>query len=128
MEAESSKTELNQQLPRVPIHLELGDWVYERGEVSRELSPAMYVVGIWDNGVYLELDTEQGDPFEADYRDIVPIPLTDDIIAKNRLNMHIIKEYGQYKFIIHRSNIPVRFVHELQHLLRMFNMGKEIYL
>lgn len=128
MEAESSKTELNQQLPRVPIHLELGDWVYERGEVSRELSPAMYVVGIWDNGVYLELDTEQGDPFEADYKDIVPIPLTDDIIAKNRLNMHIIKEYGQYKFIIHRSNIPVRFVHELQHLLRMFNMGKEIYL
>lgn len=128
MEAENSKTGLNQQLPRVPIYLELGDWVYERGEVSRELSPAMYVVGIWDNGVYLELDTEQGDPFEADYKDVVPIPLTDDIIAKNRLNMHIIKEYGQYKFIIHRSNIPVRFVHELQHLLRMFNMGKEIYL
>lgn len=128
MEAEKSKTELNQRLPKVPINLELGDWVCERGKGSQRLSPAMYVVGIWDNGVYLELDTEQGDPFEAEYEEIAPIPLTDVIIAKNRLNMHIIKEYGQYKFIIRRSNIPVRFVHELQHLLRLFNLGKEIYL
>lgn len=128
MEAEKSKVELNHQLPRVPIHLELGDWVYERGEVSKRLFPAMYVVGIWDNGVYLELDTEQGDPFEAEYKNIELIPLTDEIIRDNRLNMYIVKEYGQYKFIMHRSNITVRYVSELQHIMRLFNIEKEIYL
>lgn len=128
MEAEKSMTELNQRLSKVPIHLELGDWVCERSKATNRLSPAMYVVGIWDNGVYLELDTEQGDPFEAEYKEIEPIPLTDNIIIKNRLNTFVFKGYGQFKFFWHRSAIPVKYVHELQHLLRMFNIEKEIYL
>lgn len=119
--------EVNPSLPKVPIHLELGDWVYERGEVSRKLSPPMYVVGIWENGVYLEIDGEQGDPFEADYKDIVPIPF-EDVADKCKVNTLVTKEYGCWHFWHKGTGIRFQYVHELQHLLRLVGINKEINL
>ncbi len=43
----------------------------------------MRVVGIGETWVNLEIDPEQGDPFEEDIEDIRPIPLTADILEQN---------------------------------------------
>lgn len=72
-------------------HYQIGDWVYERGTTGI-LSPAMYIVSMLKDTLYLEIDTEQGDPFEVDLDDIEPIPLTkewlqsQDIYGKRIVN------------------------------------------
>lgn len=52
-----------------PNHYQIGDWVYERG-ITGALSPAMYIVSMLKDTLYLEIDPEQGDPFEVDLEDI----------------------------------------------------------
>lgn len=72
-------------------HYQIGDWVYERG-TTEILSPAMYIVSMLKDTLYLEIDPEQGDPFEVDLVDIEPIPLTkewlqsQDIYGKRIVN------------------------------------------
>lgn len=56
-------------------YFQIGDWVYERGTTGK-LSPAMYIVSMLKDTLYLEIDPEQGDPFEVDLVDVEPIPLT----------------------------------------------------
>lgn len=74
-----------------PNHYQIGDWVYERG-ITGALSPAMYIVSMLKDTLYLEIDPEQGDPFEVDLEDIEPIPLTkewlqeQDIYGKRIVN------------------------------------------
>lgn len=131
--------------PKVPFYLELGDWVCESMADHKRVSPPMYVVGIWTNGVYLEIDPEQGDPFEADYKDIIPIKITDEILANNKaLGKHIVNSgkvfitnYGNlYKATFLHFNHDMsqsqtafmRYVHELQHFYRQIDAGKEIKL
>lgn len=65
----------NTTTPALPNHYQIGDWVYERGTTGI-LSPAMYIVSMLKDTLYLEIDPEQGDPFEVDLEDIEPIPLT----------------------------------------------------
>lgn len=66
--------------------LSIGDWV-QAGTVvfqgEERLTPPMRVVGIGETWVNLEIDPEQGDPFEEDIKDIRPIPLTADILERN---------------------------------------------
>lgn len=75
----------------LPNHYQIGDWVYERG-ITGILSPAMYIVSMLKDTLYLEIDPEQGDPFEVDLVDIEPIPLTkewlqsQDIYGKRIVN------------------------------------------
>lgn len=72
-------------------HYQIGDWVYERGTTGL-LSPAMYIVSMLKDTLYLEIDPEQGDPFEVDLVDVKPIPLTkewlqsQDIYGKRIVN------------------------------------------
>lgn len=72
-------------------HYQIGDWVYERGTTGI-LSPAMYIVSMLKDTLYLEIDPEQGDPFEVDLIDVEPIPLTkewlqsQDIYGKRIVN------------------------------------------
>ena len=81
----------NTTTPALPNHYQIGDWVYERGTTGI-LSPAMYIVSMLKDTLYLEIDPEQGDPFEVDLIDIEPIPLTkewlqaQDIYGKRIVN------------------------------------------
>ncbi len=128
MEAENCKNEYNPQPPKVAIHLEIGDWVYQRSKSVNRLSPPMYVVGLWDDGAYLEIDREQGDPFEAEYDEIEGIPLTKDIVEKNGLQTFILVEYTQFIFVCNRERFRVRYVHELQHIMRLCHIDIQIKL
>lgn len=134
------------------LKLELGDWVqgcHEYVNGSRRLAPPMYVVGIWESGVYLEIDPEQGDPFEYDYKDIIPIDLTDDIFKVNgiwdnhpdwsaieKVGYHISvmdKTDGSYDVAIitndgRDDSVSCRFVHELQHFINLCGIDKQIKL
>lgn len=159
MEAMKSDNITNPVLPKPCIFLELGDWVCEKSEYIQgktRLSPPMYVVGIWTDGVYLEIDSEQGDPFEADYKDIVPIPLTkellvkldcygkkrlsntpdvDGVISKWQTNdyweIHKHRNMFVAKCHEHTTNVSVcylQYVHELQHFLRRHGIDMDIKL
>ncbi len=72
----------NPQLPTLAIHYQLGDWVREYSSITGKESPAMYVVAMFKDVLYLEIDPEQGDPFEVDYEDVRPIPLTKEFLVE----------------------------------------------
>lgn len=67
--------------------LSIGDWVCAeqlRG-VNNEprLTPPMKVVGLGESWVNLEIDTEQGDPFEYKPSEIRGVPITAEMLEKN---------------------------------------------
>lgn len=117
------------------IHLEIGDWVCERG-ISQRLSPPMYVVGIWKDVIYLEIDPEQGDPFEVDIKDIEPMSISRKIIDDNGLAglFSVYAHKGDIAVIFKNADkgsnqhIPIKYVHELQHFMRLHGIDKEIRL
>ncbi len=150
----------NPDVPKLKTHYEIGDWVCERGITGR-LSPNMYIVGMWEDTCYLEIDPEQGDPFEVDLVDIEPIPLTKEmlqemgvygkrivtppehtidtipgVVTKWDLNdwvdIHkykdkfIAKYHGRDDEYLHV--VYLRYVHELQHFYRMFDINKVVVL
>lgn len=137
--------------------LAIGDWVCAAGPVingEERLTPPMQVVSIGETWVCLRIDPEQGDPFEHDIGEIRPIPLTADILLANgwdilkedssRLEMRdedgrlvasvdaelwknmvvfiCICAYSTY------MRLPVFYVHELQHALRLAGIEKKIVL
>lgn len=135
------------------LHLEIGDWIqgchkYQNG--NSRLSPPMYVVGIWDSAVYLEIDPEQGDPFEYEYEDLVPIELTDEILALNGILQdetgcwEKVEKEGYFISFMQASNstydvyittndtiddhVNCRYVHQLQHFINMSGIDKPIKL
>ena len=46
----------NPQLPALPIHYQLGDWVREYSQITGKESPAMYIVAMFKDVLYLEID------------------------------------------------------------------------
>lgn len=65
---------------KAPVnHYQIGDYVYELG-ITKRLSPPMYVESMLRDTLYLKIDPEQGDPYEIDLEDIVPIPLTKELL------------------------------------------------
>lgn len=73
----------NSQPPVLATHYELGDWVEECSNITGRMSPPMYVVAIFKDTLYLEINPEQGDPFEVDMEDVRPIPLTKEFLVDN---------------------------------------------
>lgn len=47
------------------------------------LTPVMRVYGLWEDTVYLKIDSEQGDPYEYSINEIVPCAITRDFLKKN---------------------------------------------
>ena len=126
-------------------NFQIGDWVSERMPGSGRLSPSMRIVGIWQDTVYLQIDPEQGDPFEVDIKDIQPIPITEEILMNNQMYGEYLYDKGhlmvcpyedrwtaEYKlnhsvhFLIQR--IYFNYVHELQHFISAVGETKEIVL
>lgn len=151
----------NPQLPALPIHYQLGDWVQEYSPITKKMSPPMYIVAMFKDTLYLEIDHEQGDPFEVDIENVRPIPLSKDflverdiygkrivsyehgiletipgIASKWELNDWVDIHKYKSKFIAkyHRRDdeyihvIYLRYVHDLQHFYRLFEIDKPIIL
>lgn len=139
-----------------PSELSIGDWVCAAVTVingEERLTPPMRVVAIGETWVYLEIDPEQGDPFDENIKDIRPILLTADILLANgwrlipfnRYRMEF-RESGEIKAAIeveildngsiyadvwkkdYSLHLPARRIHELQHALRLAGIEKEIEL
>lgn len=128
-----------------PNELSIGDWVCAAGSVingEERLTPPMRVVAIGETWVQLLIDPESGDPDKYDIEDILPIPLTANIVFANwsgHINIRMVESvqaeflrYGMtYVYLAvlnHRVRIPVPYVHQLQHALRLAGIEKEIAL
>lgn len=114
--------------------LSIGDWVCAEqlcGVHSEpRLTPPMKVVGLDESWVNLEIDPEQGDPFEYEPSEIRGVPITAEVLEKNGLHD---AEFGLA--VKPKSNelcasmgisIKIKHIHELQHALRLAKVEKEI--
>lgn len=128
--------------------LSIGDWFCAISG-TRE-TPPMRVVGLGESWVNLEIDPEQGDPFEFEPSEIMGIPITAEVLERNgfkkngEYNEWNIGEWNDSPFIgvsLDRQSIRVKnfgadifiedrivYVHQLQHALRLAKVGKEIEL
>lgn len=133
--------------------LSIGDWVCAEQlcGVHNEprLTPPMKVVGLGESWVNLEIDPEQGDPFEFEPSEIRGVPITPEILEKNGWRKisesdYIVKWYrynisinfrpstGNFTFARHFYGHPkivlvrlvIGYLHQLQRALLM--CGEEI--
>lgn len=137
-------------------NLSIGDWVCAK-KFDRE-TPAMKVVSLGESWVHLEIDPEQGDPFEFEPSDIVGIPITSEVLEKNGfvdngVGQHYLKCGNGITVRVGRSPLfhdgcwlvatdkqvdetisttcvlfNARHIHELQRALRLAKVGKEVVL
>lgn len=133
--------------------LSIGDWVCAEQlcGVNNEprLTPPMKVIVLDESWVNLEIDTEQGDPFEFEPSEIRGIPITAEVLEKNGFVKQ--GEYNEWNIgtwrtpyllgvSLERPSIIIKwdgssifidqakYVHQLQHALRLANVEKEITL
>ena len=115
--------------------LRLSNWVYD-GETSRF---PMQVETISRDYVYLDFEGNEGDVFECEPEDMVPIPISKNLIRNlnqiiNSVEppffIHMIEfDFVNGKFILSVNNrqyhigSPIIYVHELQNLV--FDLTKE---
>lgn len=114
--------------------LMLGNWVYE----SERSKFPMKVVSIDTNTVYLDFEGNEGDVFDGKESDIYPIPLTKEILLKNKFKKgeyyqninsyrYVYNEDSRFfdvlifgtkdSYIIEACNFRLKYVHQLQCLL-----------
>lgn len=90
--------------------LSIGDWVCAEQlcGVHNEprLTPPMKVVGLGESWVNLEIDPEQGDPFEFEPSEIRGVPITPEILEKNGW-MRVGE--NDYRTVWYRNNIIITF-------------------
>lgn len=122
-----------------PTDITLGNWFEINGF-------PMYVDAIFRDTVYLEFEGNEGDVWEENIKDLVPVPLTDDILIKlgfvkedtgekeNHPDYHywyekefpIIGELRQndkreYLFDMDTDTIRIYYLHELQNLYKILS-------
>lgn len=130
--------------------LSVGDWVCAEqlcgvGNEPR-LTPAMRVVslGLGAGGwVNLVIDPEQGDPFEYEPSEIRGIEITKEILEQNGFvknlgiyyHSEVLFELERVRDTWHRTFsageydlYEIKYVHQLQHALRLAKVDKEIEL
>lgn len=72
--------------------LMLGNWVLAGAKTQFQ----MYVVGVFDDVAYLDFDGNEGDVWEEKEEDMLPVPLTEEILLKNGFVLEsdgYVKEY-----------------------------------
>ena len=109
--------------------LSVGDWVcakmakWDYDDI--DITPPMQVVRIDDKEVVLSLRWVEHCAFVDDLR---PIEITNEVLEKNGLSdaeFGLVVNPKSAKFGV---SIGVKYIHELQHLLRLAKIGKEIML
>lgn len=135
--------------------LRVGDIVQAKVAINR-LTPSMRVVGVGEacgGYVYLEIDKEQGDPFEHTPDEVVGVPLDTDFLLNNGFVDNKLGQYycrvdntknircgelhpkqwlitidevvGDGEYETHAFNMKAKYVHELQHLVNDCKLNKE---
>ena len=111
------------------------------------LTPPMKVVGLGESWVNLEIDPEQGGPFEYEPSEIRGVPITAEVLEKNGFThdkwskkiWRYEDEESEGVYYIESSRLEItndvckmyitcKSVAELQHALRLAKVGKEITL
>ena len=130
--------------------LSIGDWVCAEQLCGVHSEPRltlpMKVVGLGESWVNLEIDLEQGDPFEFEPSEIRGVPITAEVLEKNGFWHNGNKWYTPELFTLERGLdywdiviacacgeyvcevYTIKYVHQLQHALRLAGVGKEIVL
>lgn len=131
--------------------LSIGDWVCAEqlcGVHSEpRLTPPMKVAGLGESWVNLEINPEQGDPFEFEPSEIRGVPITAEVLEKSgfthdkwskRIWVYEDEE-SEVAYYIECSRLEINIndckiyitckgVAELQHALRLAKVRKEIVL
>lgn len=91
--------------------LQINDWVY----LSEKSRYPMRVTEIDKYNCLLDFEGNEADPFEGyfDENGIVPIELTDRMVELNESTCNYIEIVSTYS---------PKYVHELQHLLRLYGL------
>lgn len=97
----------------------------------------MQVIGIFNDIVYLDFEGNEGDVWEKKENDILPIPLTKELLIKNgfeNINGNFFFFNKDFEINIHNNNFlyfinredhdiaiekPIKYVHQLQNILTM---------
>lgn len=126
--------------------LSIGDWVCYTGKCIDGIGPNRKITYIERDtcGLLIGLDYGGFHYSSAKIEDIVPIPLTPEILEKNGISKtYESDEYAVYKgegfnvteyytelweFEIRRNRLTIRNVHQLQHAMRLAGIEKEIEL
>lgn len=122
--------------------LMINDWVF----AGQHTQFPMQVVGLFKDVAYLDFEGNEADMWEENEKDILPIPLTKEILLnsgfeekKDAISEYYVSADG-YVFIRLQKKISVyiirsdtqerigarnriKYVHELQHLLTMANVA-----
>ncbi len=134
--------------------LQVGDWVQAASIAlygEKRFTPPMRVTGIGEDWVYLNIDGNEADPFDYEPSEIEPLPLTVDILLANgwewrtpeKLRCEQRKEghldwaieftisptgrlYADMWKLYYSLRLPVDYVHELQHVLRLSKIDKDV--
>lgn len=124
--------------------LMLGNWVLAGAKTQFP----MYVTGIFQDVAYLDFEGNEGDVWEEKEEDMLPVPLTEKILLKNRFvkKKDKISEYYNSPdgnvFVRFKKEISVlvilplstarvgarnriKYVHELQNLLNLAGVEME---
>lgn len=113
--------------------LSVGDWVQARmvkwDYEDLDITPPMRVAEISGDEVMLQLGSVKHYAF-VDY--LQPIPITAEVLEKSGLPDAefgwVIKPKGDKLCASVGVSIEIKYVHELQHALRLAKVGKEIVL
>ena len=123
--------------------LMLNDWVY----LSETGRYPMQITLLDEDGCYLNFVDNEGDPFEGDFGEngVQPVPLTKEMLFANGFNKYVscrgktyygyttdhkilfeIMEWveGDLETAVGGRYIELKYVHELQHLLRLAGLDK----
>lgn len=89
--------------------LMLGNWVLAEAKTQFP----MYVTAIFDNVVYLDFEGNEGDVWEEEEGEILPIPLAEEILLKNGF----VKMYDYY--IDKEENIFIKLGEDITTSIRV---------
>lgn len=121
--------------------LMLGNWVLAGAKTQFP----MYVTGIFQDVAYLDFEGNEGDVWEEKEEDMLPVPLTEEILLKNGFVLESDGYIKEYQFKDQKSNFiniefdagkcyyvyistkssdltkenGLRYLHELQNLLTL---------
>lgn len=107
----------------------------------------MYVDSIFQDTVYLEFEGNEGDVWEENIKDLVPIPLTEDVLLKAGFRKHKMSGYdthfiyslfiggetigitaiynADFSIMLHGVARGVKYLHRLQNIIKIVT-GNEL--
>lgn len=138
--------------------LQIGDWVYCSEKAQFPMRITGILQDSKNGTVYLDFEGNEGDVFESEIGNIAPIPITLDLLEKNGFELLLYysfyttiytiytcgreitvkltrdklsqSSYWEFDVSTKRNTLSgaIRYVHELQNLIRFFGIEWEVRL